>query len=316
MPKVKKKFPEKEKEGQETVPEKNKKRKKKRDRSKKGFSREFDKDAWKPKTNLGKKVKSGEVDDVEYILDNGLNILEAEIIDTLVPNTEVELLLVGQSKGKFGGGSRRIFRQTQKKTREGNKPKFATIAAIGNKNGYIGLGYGKSKETVPAREKSIRNAKLNLFKIRRGCGSWQCGCKEPHTIPYKVEGKCGSVILKLFPAPKGTGLKIENECGKILELAGIKDVWSKTLGKAGTKYNLIYACIKALKRLMTVRTKANDASVLGLVEGKIKAEKEPSANDFKEIIPEDKESKIKEAKKQPEEKNSKIEKEKTKDKKE
>ncbi|MBD3354646.1 30S ribosomal protein S5 [Candidatus Woesearchaeota archaeon] len=315
MPKVKKKFPEKEKEGQETVPGKQKKRKKRQTRSRKGFNKEFDKDAWKPKTDLGKKVKSGEIDDVECILDNASNILEAEIIDTLVPNLDVELLLVGQSKGKFGGGSRRIFRQTQKKTREGNKPKFATIAAVGNKNGYIGLGYGKSKETVPAREKSIRNAKLNLFKIRRGCGSWQCGCKEPHTIPYKVEGKCGSVILKLFPAPKGTGLKIEDECGKILELAGIKDVWSKTLGKAGTKYNLIYACIKALKRLMTVRTKADDASILGIVEGKIKAEKEPSAEDFKEIIPEEEKSKKEETEKHTEEEKSE-EKQKTKEKEE
>jgi len=285
MPKIKKKLPEKDREGEETVSEKDQKKSKKK--TKRRFGKEFDKDAWKPKTNLGKKVKSGEIKDIEYILDRGLKILEPEIVDTLVPNMDVELLLVGQSKGKFGGGSRRIFRQTQKKTREGNKPKFATIAAIGNKNGYIGLGYGKSKETVPAREKSIRNAKLNLIKIRRGCGSWQCGCKEPHTIPYKVQGKCGSVIVKLSPAPKGTGLKIEGECAKILDLAGIKDIWSKTLGKTSTKFNLIYACIDAINKLMEIRTKTEDFSNLGIVEGKIKGEQGPSEGEFSEIMPDE-----------------------------
>ena len=73
----------------------------------------------------------------------------------------------------------------KKKTKEGNKPKFATIAVIGNKNGYVGLGYGKAKETVPAREKAIRNAKLSIMKIRRGCGSWECGCKEPHSLTFQ-----------------------------------------------------------------------------------------------------------------------------------
>ena len=72
---------------------------------------------------------------------------------------ETELLLVGQSKGKFGGGQRRVFKQTQKKTREGNKPSFSTFAVVGNHNGYVGLGSGKSKETVPARDKSKRKAK-------------------------------------------------------------------------------------------------------------------------------------------------------------
>ena len=81
-----------------------------------------------------------------------------EIVDILLPNLETDLLLIGQSKGKFGGGQRRVFRQTQKKTREGNKPKFSTIAIAGNKDGYVGIGYGKSKETVPAREKAFRSA--------------------------------------------------------------------------------------------------------------------------------------------------------------
>ena len=62
--------------------------------------------------------------------------MEAEILDVLMPNLTTELLLVGQSKGKFGGGQRRVFRQTQKKTREGNKPRFGTFAVVGNEDGY------------------------------------------------------------------------------------------------------------------------------------------------------------------------------------
>ncbi|MFT4305063.1 MAG: hypothetical protein ACMXX8_03140, partial [Candidatus Woesearchaeota archaeon] len=126
---------------------------------------------WEPKTDLGKDVKNGKITDIDQILDSGKKILEPEIVDYLMPDLETDLLLIGQSKGKFGGGQRRVFRQTQKKTREGNKPQFATIAIVGDKNGHIGIGYGKSRETVPAREKAIRRAKLNIFKIRRGSGS-------------------------------------------------------------------------------------------------------------------------------------------------
>ena len=231
------------------------------------MSREFDKESWKPKTSLGMKVKNGEIDNIDYILDNRLKILEREIVDILMPNLNVDLLLVGQSKGKFGGGQRRVFRQTQKKTREGNKPKFGTFAIVGNGDGYVGIGYGKSKETVPAREKANRNAKQNIIKILRGCGSWQCGCKQPHSVPFAVEGKYGSVTIRLIPAPRGTGLCIERECGKVLKIAGIKDVWSKTFGQTRTKINLIYACFGALKKLMEVKLQKEDEKKLGIVEG-------------------------------------------------
>ncbi len=229
----------------------------------------FDKDSWKPKTELGKKVKKGEITNIDFVLDKGIKILESEIVDVLIPNIETELLLIGQSKGKFGGGQRRVFKQTQKKTREGNKPNFSTCAVVGNRNGYVGIGFGKSKETVPAREKAFRNAKLNIMKIMMGCGSWQCGCKEPHTIPFKVQGKCGSVILILMPAPKGTGLKVEKECQKILSLAGVRDVWSRTSGKTTSKNNLIYACEKALRKIMDTKVNQRCIESIGLVEGEI-----------------------------------------------
>ncbi len=230
----------------------------------------FEKEAWKPKTSLGAKVKNGEITSLNYVLDKRIKILEPEIVDALLPNLTTDLLMVGQAKGKFGGGQKRVFKQTQKKTREGNKPKFATFAVTGNEDGYVGIGYGKSKETVPAREKAIRQAKLSIIKIRRGCGNWRCGCGDKHTVPFEVIGKAGSVEITLIPAPKGTGLIVEKECQKILRLAGIKDVWSRTEGQTRSKLNLLFACFAALQQLMKFKIDQASSERLSIVEGSLK----------------------------------------------
>ena len=229
----------------------------------------FEKESWKPKTSLGIRAKKGELAGIDYALDQRIKILEPEIVDALLPNLSTELLMVGQAKGKFGGGQKRIFKQTQKKTAEGNKPNFATFAVVGDENGHVGMGYGKSRETVPAREKAIRQAKLNLIKIKRGCGNWRCGCGDPHTVPFKVSGKAGSVVMTLIPAPKGTGLIIEKECQKILKLAGIKDVWAKAEGQTRSKLNVLYACFSALKKLMQFKMSQNKAETLHIIEGSV-----------------------------------------------
>lgn len=228
----------------------------------------IDLDKWVPKTSIGKKVKSGEITDIDSVLDEGTPILEEQIVDVLLPNIQSELLMIGQSKGKFGGGARRIFRQTQKKTPEGNKPSFACMAVVGNSDGYIGVGYGKSKDTVPAREKAVRNAKLALFKIRRGAGSWEDATSEPHSIPWTVEGRCGSVRMTLMPAPKGKGLIIEQECAKILKLAGIENIYSKTFGQTRSKTNVIEACIAALRRLNTFKPRPEHIKNVYMIEGR------------------------------------------------
>ncbi|MBN1544610.1 30S ribosomal protein S5 [Candidatus Woesearchaeota archaeon] len=222
--------------------------------------------AWNPKTLMGKKVKTGEIADIDQVLNSDNKLLEAEIVDVLIPTLESDLLLIGQSKGKFGGGQRRVFRQTQKKTKEGNKPSFATCAVVGDRKGHVGIGYGKSRETVPAREKAIRKAKINLIKIRRGCGSWQCNCKEPHSIPFAVEGKCGSVKVTLKPAPKGTGLCAGSEIAKILKLAGVQDVWSQTSGKTTSRINLTSAVVEALKKLTSMKVQERYKAKLNISE--------------------------------------------------
>jgi len=226
---------------------------------------DFDKEGWKPKTELGRKVKNGEINDLHAILESGLKILESEIVDYFIRDMEQDIIKLGQSKGKFGGGKRSIWKQTQKKTKEGNKPKFSTMVVIGNRNGYVGLGRGKAKETVPAREKAIRDAKLNVISVKRGCGSWECGCREGHSIPFKVLGKCGSVKVELMPAPKGSGLVVEDECKRLLRLAGIKDIYSKTFGQIGTKVNLAQACFNALKELSKTKIREEDIKKLGII---------------------------------------------------
>src|SRR3989344_8204813 len=158
-------------------------------------------DKWKPRTELGMRVKKGELRDISSVFETKKPILEFEIVDVLMPNLKTDLLLIGQAKGKFGGGKRRAFRQTQKKTKEGNSLSFATFAVVGNGDGIVGVGIGKSKETIPAREKAIRNAKINIMTVRRGKLSWEPSEVGPHTVPFKVIGKCGSSEITLLPAP-------------------------------------------------------------------------------------------------------------------
>ena len=203
--------------------------------------------AWDPKTQLGREVKAGKIKNIDEILDKKRKILESEIVDSLL-NLKSDLISIGQSKGKFGGGKRRAWRQTQRKTQEGNIPSFSTMAVVGDENGHVGVGSGKAKETLPARDKSIRKAKINIFKAYRGCSSFDCSCSEPHTVPYIVKGRSGGVRVTLIPAPQGTGLVVANELKKVLKLAGIKDVYSKTFGNKRTSFNIVKACVDALKK--------------------------------------------------------------------
>ena len=228
------------------------------EKSEKGFKRwdkrksreEIEREAiasWEPKTRLGREVKDGKIKNIDEILDNNRKILEYEIVDSLL-NLKSDLLLIGQSKGKFGGGKRRAWRQTQRKKKEGNVPTFSTLAVVGDGNGHVGIGSGRAKETLPARDKAIRQAKLNIMKIKRDCSSFDCDCSEMHTVPFKVIGKAGSVRIILTPAPQGTGLVVAKELKKVLVLAGIKDVYSKTFGSQRTTFNLVKACIEALRK--------------------------------------------------------------------
>jgi len=227
----------------------------KRESREERFAREAQEklDRWVPRTQLGKDVRAGKIKSIDEVLGLGKKIMEPEIVDLLIPDLSVETLFIGQAKGKFGGGKRRAFRQTQKKTKEGNVLTFGVMAVVGDGRGHVGLGYGRAAETLPAKEKAVRKAKLNITKITRGCASFDCSCDEEHSIPLSVEGRCSSVVVRLMPAPQGTGLVVNDELKKILKAAGIRDIYSKCSGNIQTTFNAGKACMIALSKMGEVQ---------------------------------------------------------------
>jgi len=210
----------------------------------------YTKEEFEPKTQLGHMVKEGKITDIDEIFEKGLPIMELGIVDTLLPDLEEEVMDVNL---------------VQRMHKSGRKVNFRVIVAVGNKNGYVGLGQGKAKEVGPAIRKAVDNAKFNIIKVRRGCGDWGCVCGREHTVPFKVEGKKGSVRVTLIPAPGGVGLAIGNVGKTILGLAGIDDVWSQTMGQTQTTINFAGAIFEALKELSKVKATSRDLKNLGCI---------------------------------------------------
>jgi small subunit ribosomal protein S5 len=166
-----------------------------------------------------------------------------------LPNLKSEVILIGGRTGKGGGAQRIPVRITATMHKSGRRFTTSAFSVVGNEDGLVGIGKGKAPEPRDAIAKSVQKAKLNIIKVKRGCGSWECECNEPHSIPFKVEGKSGSVRVVLMPAPKGVGIVADEEAKKIFKLAGIKDVWVKTFGNTSMRINLITAIYNALKKL-------------------------------------------------------------------
>ncbi len=222
---------------------------------------------WVPRTELGRKVLEGEITSIQEIFEKNYVIKEPEIVDYLVPDLEEALVNIGGVSGK-GGGKRRVpIRSTVRMHKSGRRRTLHAMAVVGNKNGIIGVGIARGKDARSVIEKAIRRAKMNVFPVRRGCGSWECGCKTHHSIPMRTVGKTGSVRVVLMPAPKGVGLVVGDEIKKVMVLAGIKDVWSKTFGDTRTRMNFVMATINALKNLNKMKISEEDKKRLGVVEG-------------------------------------------------
>lgn len=209
---------------------------------------------WVPKTRLGKMVKDGEITSMSDALKSGLPIRETEVVDILLPELEDEVIDVNM---------------VQRMTDSGRRVKFVITVAVGNMDGYIGLGQAKGKEVGASIRKAIENAKLNMIEIRRGCGSWECGCRKAHTIPFSVNGKSGSVEITLKPAPQGIGLATGDVAKKILRLAGVKDCWAFTKGKTKTTVNYAKAAFNALMENTQMRVVGSEIIKAGIVSGSI-----------------------------------------------
>ncbi len=204
---------------------------------------------WRPKTKLGAEVQAGRYKTLDDILQKGELILEPEIVDYLVPDLMHEVVYIGGSPGKGGGIRRTATKMTARMHKSGRRFKLSALAIVGNGNGIVGVGRAISTEHRTALEKAAKNAKLGVIRVRRGCGSWECGCDGKHSVPFKVKGTAGSVDVSILPAPKGVGIVASEEVKKILRLAGIKDAWVKTSGKTSTRTNLVFAFFDALKNL-------------------------------------------------------------------
>ncbi len=210
---------------------------------------------WIPKTKLGKDVLSGKIKSIDEIFKEGRKIREPEIVDYLIPNLKTEIVEIGGTPGKGGGQRRTPTKRTARMHRSGRRYKISAMVIVGDENGHVGVGRGSAKEHRTAIEKATQNAKLNIIPVRRGCGSWECSCGEPHSIEKKVEGKSGSVRIVLMPAPRGLGLCCSEPVKQIMRLAGIKDIWVKTFGDTRTRENLILATFNAFKNLNKMRNK-------------------------------------------------------------
>jgi small subunit ribosomal protein S5 len=196
-------------------------------------------ETWVPKTSLGRMIQEGRISSMEEIFVEGLKIREPEIVDLLLPDLQEEVISINL---------------VQKQTDAGEKSQFKAIVAVGNRKGYIGLGGGKARQVRSAIEKAAANARLNITYVRRGCGSWECGCGRPHSILFQTTGKCGGVETILVPGPRGLGLVAGETAKLILSLAGIKDCWTRSFGSTRTIPSFAYAVFDALQKTYSLVT--------------------------------------------------------------
>jgi small subunit ribosomal protein S5 len=154
-------------------------------------------------------------------------------------------------------------------TDSGRRVKFRITCVVGNGDGFIGIGRAKGKEVGPSIRKAIDNAKLNIIEIKRGCGSWECGCGTPHSLPFTVVGKSGSVEVYLKPAPRGISLAVGDVAKSILKLAGVNDSWGFAKGHTKTTVNYAYATYYALRNTIEMRVSEEQEKRQHIISGPV-----------------------------------------------
>ncbi len=150
----------------------------------------------------------------------------SQIIDASTLDLKEKLVVINRVSKTVKGG--RIF-------------KFAALVVVGNEDGIVGFGLGKSSEVPEAIKKGIEDAKKNLIKVpMRGT-----------TIPHEVIGKFGASMVIMKPAAAGTGIIAGGAVRAVLEMAGIKDIRTKALKSRNPK-NVVTAVMNGLKSLRSI----------------------------------------------------------------
>merc|ERR1712187_573809 len=176
--------------------------------------------------------KDGKIQTIEDIYLHSLPIKEYQIIDSFF------------ASGTLKDEVMKIH-PVQKMTSAGQRNRFVCYVLVGDQNGHIGLGQKCAKEVATAIRGGIIDAKMNLIPVRRGYWGNKIGL--PHTVPMKVAGKCGSVHVRLVPAPRGSGVVGSPVMKKMLAFCGIQDCFTCSCGHTRTKGNFMKATFAALK---------------------------------------------------------------------
>jgi len=192
---------------------------------------------WVPVTKLGRLVKDGKILSLEDMYLHSLPIKEYQIIDFFYQDAHESRVLKDDVMK---------IMPVQKQTRAGQRTRFKAFVAVGDGSGHVGLGVKCAKEVATAIRGAIIAAKLSLIPIRRGY--WGNKLGDPHTVPMKVSGKCGSVRVRLVPAPRGTLVVGAPTSKKLLAFAGVKDCFTASKGSTKTRGNFMKALFDALSK--------------------------------------------------------------------